>query len=220
VKEEDFEALEGDQLTVQGMLASRHVGHFETQVQQWQHSLASISDVYTFVTEIQRTWSYLEPLFVGSEEVKKELPEDAERFKGIDVDVKSMLKEMWHVCNIKAACNEHGLSARCEGILELLGICKKSLADFLDGRRRQFPRYYFTSEADLLDILSNGSQPKKILHHTPKVYLQTKTFRLSDDDHVTETGRPVALGWTAGVGIEEVDFEPPVSILFLLRTDL
>ena len=36
-----------------------------------------------------------------------------------------MLKEMWHVCNI-SSLQEHGLSARCEGILELLGICKKS----------------------------------------------------------------------------------------------
>ena len=212
IKEEDFEGLEGDQLTVQGMLASRHVGHFEIKVTGWQHSLANISDVYIYVTEIQRTWSYLEPLFIGSEEVKRELPEDAVRFKGIDVDVKSMLKEMWRICNIKAACNEPGLSARCENILELLGICKKSLADFLDGRRRQFPRYYFTSEADLLDILSNGAQPKKILHHTPKVYLQTKTFRLSEDDHLTESGRPWALSWVAGVGVEEVDFEPPVAL--------
>jgi hypothetical protein len=48
---------------------------------------------------------------------------------------------------------------------EQLEICKKALADFLDGRRRQFPRYYFTSEADLLDILSNGSQPKKVGKH-------------------------------------------------------
>lgn len=39
----------------------------------------------------------------------------------------------------------------------------------MDGRRRQFPRYYFVSEADLLDILSNGSDPNKILVHTPKV---------------------------------------------------
>lgn len=41
--------------------------------------------------EIQRTWSYLEPLFIGSDEVKKELPEDAKRFEGIDANVKTLL---------------------------------------------------------------------------------------------------------------------------------
>jgi len=59
-----------------------------------------------------------------------------------------------------------------------LEICKKSLSDFLDGRRRQFPRYYFTSESDLLDILSNGSQPEKVLKHTSKVYLSTDNLEL------------------------------------------
>ena len=50
-----------------------------------------------------------------------------------------------------------------------LDLCKKSLAEFLDGKRRQFPRFYFVSEVDLLDILSNGSRPRKIIHHATKV---------------------------------------------------
>ena len=81
---------------------------------------------------------------------------------GIDVDVKDMLKAAWGTKNIKEACNLDGLIVKLEGISEQLDMCKKSLADFLDGRRRQFPRYYFTSEADLLDILSNGAQPRSI----------------------------------------------------------
>lgn len=52
------------------------------------------SDVFTTLQEIQRTWSYLEPLFIGSEEVKKELPEDAKRFEVIDTDVKGLLKSV------------------------------------------------------------------------------------------------------------------------------
>ena len=44
------------------------------------------------INEIQRTWSYLEPLFIHSDEVKRELPVDAERFAGIDVEIKDILK--------------------------------------------------------------------------------------------------------------------------------
>ena len=82
IGEEDFEALEADQLTVQGMLASRFVKIFEAEVLEWQTRLAFVADVFMCIGEIQRTWSYLEPLFIHSEEVKKELPEDATRFKG------------------------------------------------------------------------------------------------------------------------------------------
>ena len=93
-----------------------------------------------FVGEIQRTWSYLEPLFIGSEEVKRELPEDAKRFEGIDRNVKHELKTCWEIKNVNKSCNQPALLKNLENIQQQLEICKKSLSDFLDGRRRQFPR--------------------------------------------------------------------------------
>jgi len=210
IAEEDFESLEADQLTVQGMLASRFVKQFESEVQGWQLHLANISDAFMLLGEIQRTWSYLEPLFIGSDEVKRELPEDAKRFEGIDRNVKTELSKCWEIKNVNNACNQEGLLKRLENIQSQLEICKKSLADFLDGRRRQFPRYYFTSEADLLDILSNGSQPEKVLKHTAKVYLSTKTLLL--DKERTPEDRPYAVSWVSGVGDETVIFEPRIAL--------
>ena len=66
------------------MLASRFVKQFEADAQHWQKHLANVADAFVLISEIQRTWSYLEPLFIGSDEVKRELPEDAKRFEGID----------------------------------------------------------------------------------------------------------------------------------------
>ena len=52
------------------------------------------------------------------------------------------------------------------------------------------------------------------MHHTPKVYLQSKTFVLSEGDDVDpETGRPYAIGWRANVGKEDVPFEPRVALV-------
>lgn len=110
------------------------------EVQTWQRHLANVADAFSFLGEIQRTWSYLEPLFIGSEEVKKELPEDAKRFEGIDANVKMELKRCWEMKNVDDSCNQEGLLGRFEFIQQQLEVCKKSLSDFLDGRRRQFPR--------------------------------------------------------------------------------
>jgi len=41
-------------------------------------------------------------------------------------------------------------------------VCEKALNEFLDSKRRAFPRFYFMSAADLLDILANGNNPGKI----------------------------------------------------------
>ena len=34
----------------------------------------------------------------------------------------------------------------------------------MESKRRAFPRFYFVSTADLLDILSNGNSPHKVSH--------------------------------------------------------
>lgn len=211
IGEEDYESLENDQLMIQGILASRFVAQFKEEVSEWQRSLFAVNEVFLLIGEIQRTWSYLEPLFIHSEEVKRELPEDTTRFASIDQNVQTTLKNAWAVQNVKEAFNEVGVSKNLEFVLEQLDLCKKSLADFLDGRRRQFPRYYFVSEADLLDILSNGGHPEKILSHIPKVYLSTKTINFSED-YKSEDGRPVAIEFVAGVGSEICSFEPAVPL--------
>jgi len=180
-------------------------------VTTWQHELSTVAEVIVVLTETQRTWSYLEPLFIGSEEVKKELPETAAKFKMINDEVIGILRTADKDTNIKKACNHEGLLDEIEGIVTQLNGCKKSLADFLDGRRRQFPRFYFTSEADLLDLLSNGNQPDKIIVHVPKIYLATKTMTLvhtSDDPH----DRPTITHMTAGVGVEHSEMEPHTKL--------
>ena len=42
--EEDYEALENDQLTVQGMMASRYIAQFEKEVSTWSVALLNVSD--------------------------------------------------------------------------------------------------------------------------------------------------------------------------------
>ena len=38
--------------------------------------------------EVQRTWSHLESIFIGSGDIRSQLPEDSKRFDGIDSDFK------------------------------------------------------------------------------------------------------------------------------------
>lgn len=51
-----------------------------------------------------------------------------------------------------------------------LALCEKALAEYLDTKRLAFPRFYFISSADLLDILSNGTNPQQVTHTHPALY--------------------------------------------------
>lgn len=63
---------------------------------------------------LQRTWAYLESLFISSEEVKKELPEATQRFVKIDADVKSILRAFKETQNCIECCSKEGLLKNLE----------------------------------------------------------------------------------------------------------
>ena len=82
------------------MVASRY-DFFKVQSSDWQKKLNTLADMIAMLAELQRMWSYLEPLFIGSDEVRKELPEDAAKFIEIDKAVRENLKGMWSIKNAR-----------------------------------------------------------------------------------------------------------------------
>ena len=59
---------------------------------------------------MQRTWSHLESIFIGSDDIRNQLPEDSKRFDGIDTDVKARLNSRWLLANFGI---EEGIGAQC-----------------------------------------------------------------------------------------------------------
>lgn len=211
VSEEAYEQLEDNQVLVQNMAASRFVGQFAEEVGRWQTHLATVAEVIQIFSEIQRTWSYLEELFIGSEEVKRELPEDAERFVGIDRDVKEILQGCSETPNLVERCNHDGLFARLEKLQHLLELCEKSLMDFMDAKRKAFPRFYFVSTKDLLDILSNGNRPDKVMEHVTKMFQFMNKIDLDDEHNAAGDEIKVGTGMHSAEA-EYVPFEKPVPL--------
>lgn len=170
INEDDFDMLEENQVSVNAMFSSRYLSTFEEQCVYWQKSLAAISEVVQLLGEVQRSWSFLENLFIHSEEVKKELPKESERFVGIDQETKAILKEGDKAQKALVFCTREDIYPRLEKIQDELTICQKALNEFMDSKRTAFPRFYFVSPDDLLDILSNGNNPKKIMCHMTKIF--------------------------------------------------
>jgi dynein heavy chain len=177
--------LEENQLIVQGMMASKFLATFEEWVTGWQRKLSAVSDIFLQMQETQRKWAYLETLFIGSDEVKKELPEDAERFAKVDVTFKAMLKHFKTTPNCVESCAKPGFMKELEGVADDLELCEKALADFLEAKRTVFPRFYFVSQVMLLDILSNGNRPWVVLKNVNAMFQGIKEVTLSGDPGIT-----------------------------------
>lgn len=105
-------------------------------------------------------------------------------------------------CEIKNAlkfCTIPDLLKKLEAIQQQLKVCEKALNEFLNSKRVSFPRFYFCSVADLLDILSNGNNPKKINKHMSKIFQAIDNLTLEDHGE-----RPRATKMVSCVGVEEV----------------
>lgn len=201
LSEENFDILEENQVAVTSMFASRYLATFEEKITYWQKSLAAISEIVIIVGEVQRSWSFLENLFIHSEEVKKELPEESRKFIGIDKDVRTLLADGYSKQKSIVFCNQEYVLPQLEKIQDELAICEKALNEFMYSKKVAFPRFFFVSSADLLDILSNGNNPQKIMVHMPKIISALDTLELKKEGQY-----PVALGMKACVGVEYVKF--------------
>lgn len=168
--EEMIEILEDNQVQLQNMMTSKFIDFFLEEVSDWQRKLSNADQVIAVYFEVQRKWCYLESIFIGSEDIRKQLPDDSRRFDKIDRDFKTIVGEMQQTLNVVKSTNRPGLFERLEGILAELMICEKALNDYLETKRLAFPRFYFVSSADLLDILSNANQPELVQRHLTKLF--------------------------------------------------
>lgn len=70
-----------------------------------------------------------------------------------------IVKDVGRTKNVVEATIQPNLYERLESLQDQLALCEKALAEYLETKRLAFPRFYFVSSADLLDILSNGNSP-------------------------------------------------------------
>uniref|UniRef100_A0A8C4H1B1 Dynein heavy chain 9, axonemal n=1 Tax=Dicentrarchus labrax TaxID=13489 RepID=A0A8C4H1B1_DICLA len=188
--EELIETLEDNQVQLQNLMSSKYIAHFLDEVSSWQSKLSVADSVISIWFEVQRAWTHLESIFIGSEDIRSQLPEDSRRFEGIDADFKELANAVHQTPNVVEATNKPGLFGKLEDIQSRLSLCEKALTEYLDTKRLAFPRFYFISSADLLDILSNGTNPHQVQKHLSKLFdnMAKMQFEADGEGNPSKTG--------------------------------
>ena len=191
-----IEALDDNEVALQNMMGNRFMGFFETQITTWKGKLSGVRAVLENWMEVQRQWCSLEAIFIGSEDIREQLPEDAKRFDGIDASFKEQMSDASQTPNPLDACRRDGRDEDFQKCLASLELCQRSLADYLETKRKKFPRFYFVSDADLIDILSQGKYPPAVQEHFYKFTDNIGAIQWGADDDGKLTG--IANGMVSG----------------------
>jgi dynein heavy chain, axonemal len=117
----------------------RFIGPFLKTVQKWERTLALISDIIDEWTVTQRKWLYLEGIFVGGD-IRSQLPGEAKKFDDIDRTFLKIMEECAGDPRIVNVCTVENRLVQFQKLSLGLDNCQKSLNEYLDSKRRIFPR--------------------------------------------------------------------------------
>ena len=100
----------------------------------------------------------------------KQLPSENKKFKAVDKVWKNCIAGCIEDPNALKACTREGLLEKFQEANKNLDIVQRGLRDYLESKRSVFARFYFLSNDDLLEILSQTKEVENVRPHLRKVF--------------------------------------------------
>jgi dynein heavy chain len=192
----------------QAMSFSPYKAVFQERITEWEQTLSNIQDITTEWLAVQRNWMYLQPIF-ESEDIMRQLPTEGKKFREVDRVYRSILGAAHKNPNVLHFCKNEDLLDKFTKANESLEFVQKNLNDYLETKRACFARFYFLSNDELIEILSQTKEPTAVQPHLKKCFEAIAQLEFQKDKEMTAmySGEKECVQFTAGVYPEgEVEF--------------
>ncbi|EGR31445.1 hypothetical protein IMG5_109350, partial [Ichthyophthirius multifiliis] len=166
------------------MKGSPYAKIFEEKLLDWEDWLNYTQSLFDYFVKVQSVWLYLEPVLT-SPDIAKHLPAEADEFKKVDFDWKNQI--MGRVSRdpkvLEYTKDRRMLEILKESHIKLEKI-QKGLNSYLEGKRSNFPRFYFLSNDELLEILSETKDPQRVQPHLKKCFEGIQKLQIDADKNI------------------------------------
>ncbi|KAG6451923.1 hypothetical protein O3G_MSEX007393 [Manduca sexta] len=188
--EEVMQFLEDHQVQLSSMKSTKYVEPFIREVDYWEKSLGYVAECIEIALQVQRRYLYLETIFSG-EDIRKQLPNEVIIFDALTADWTEITSNMYAGTNAVEACLYKPapyVYNKLNQMVDNLDGILRALEKYLETKRQLFPRFYFISNDDMLEILGNSKKPQLIQVHLKKLFDNVNKIRIDKNP----MGLPVA----------------------------
>lgn len=161
--------LDDSTINIATIASSRYVGPLKTRVDDWQKQLSLFNQTLEEWLNCQRDWLYLESIF-NAPDIQRQLPAEAKMFLQVDKSWKEIMRKVNRLPNALRAATQPGLLETFQNNNALLDQIQKCLEAYLESKRVIFPRFYFLSNDELLEILAQTRNPQAVQPHLRKCF--------------------------------------------------
>ncbi|XP_055549943.1 dynein axonemal heavy chain 6 [Wyeomyia smithii] len=180
--------LDESSINISTIAASRHVGPIKAKVDEWARQLDLFSRTLDEWMTCQQSWIYLEAIFTAPD-IQRQLPHEAQMFLQVDKSWKDLLRRTRKTPMALSAMTSEGVLEQLQINNVLLEKVTRCLEAYLEVKRMAFPRFYFLSNDELLEILAQTKNPHAVQPHLRKCFDAIAAIEFCKKK--TETGETV-----------------------------
>ncbi|KAJ9518810.1 hypothetical protein QJQ45_026079, partial [Haematococcus lacustris] len=201
--------LDDHTIKSQAMQSSPAAAPFLERIEAWVKKLASMQDIFDAWLTAQSKWMYLGPVY-GSEEIAKQMPKERNEFMAADAKWRRIMVNVQQQPEILQPSLHQGVpecdpdpmgvtlaaaaglallqATDTEHLLDDLQACntsfnviERSLNAYLDSKKLLFPRFFFLSNDELIEILSEAKDPLNVQPFVKKIFEAVNAFSFNAD---------------------------------------
>ena len=145
------------------MATKRYSAPFIEKIIEWTKKLSRVSDIIEQWSAVQNKYIDMRKVF-NHGDIAQQLPEETQRFSNIDRVWAFTVTKVFETKLVVRTCCDNELVKLLKKLKSELELLEKSLAQYLESKRSAFPRFFFVSQTELLNILRHGGSNPQAVH--------------------------------------------------------